>query len=448
MKLTSWISVVLATVMVSSAYADGPKVPAKHVGVFFKGSAIDKNIRLAFNQQSTNSTAQAVESDPISQPYVGIQVNKAAFIEFLTKVLEKTDSISSIHDVINKLFDPKLSPKDLLANAQSIFCVHPAEDDPDQSESTKMLACMVFEAILDEDAKNLTILVRQNYNIGLILEIDSASLSKGTTAKIESTKYESDVLRWKGRFSLSAKSKLTQEDLTLITKGMGSEDYDTGKGGTATFELAYKGLGLRPFGLRYYDFNLDATLGELSLYNKSSIELRALGATRFKTLPHTITVLGPKLRFTQSLSTVEALVDMRARFGDRRIGGRGFMPADETLKGMFLDLGAEFGYTTGKSLDRVEMGRVGGIFRPLINLGFAKQALFGAEFEGSITYFWLLNKLTQSASKERFVPVFDLKVSFGPEHQRLVLGVSGGRNPAEGFVKVKPTYSLGISVKM
>ncbi|MBI1334577.1 MAG: hypothetical protein GC165_17040 [Armatimonadetes bacterium] len=262
-----------------------------------------------------------------------------------------------------------------------------------------------------------------------------------------------DPLSLTGRGAVSASTDFAKQDTKLIDTGS-----PAATGQRTKFAITYKGVansfqtaifrGERS----YYDFSLDGVLTELSHDKQSRISLGFAGVTNVWSIPGTISTRAVNIDTSQHARQQSVLYDIGYKWGDRRVDGKGFIPGDEVDDTMTINLGIQLGGIFFKRIEGVpdpdKLRRW--VVRPRLTIAF-KDLLKGdgglLSLSGSGTLYAVSADLGGADTFNGYGEEFNVSLKFGPDNQQIAFTISGGRNRAQDFVKVAPTYSLGLAYK-
>ena len=260
--------------------------------------------------------------------------------------------------------------------------------------------------------------------------------------------------RYRGRFNADFSTNLVRERDDLL-------DGTSRPSAFGLLNLGYRGAP-NPFqgflfpGKGFSDFNLSAVITEKSKATRSRIEASSSGVADFG-LPKirgAMPIASLGLQTSQSLrQTVFYPFAPGYRFGDlRAAAGRGYLTAEGAIPGFYVETALQIGVTQFRRIDGVDDSRdlTQPLLRPRLTVGLLRYLSDRSPVSvtGDLTVYYVANGLggVQEYGDSRFPETFRLALAFGPPTGRLSFGVVGGRNFAQNFQKVRPTYSLGLSV--
>ena len=260
-------------------------------------------------------------------------------------------------------------------------------------------------------------------------------------------------LALKGRGTLSVSTDFAEQDATLIGTSVTAPSTRT------KVSFGYKGIS-NPLQGRlfrdersYYDFSISGILTSNTRDTKSQIVVGFDGATNILPISGTVTTTSIRYETSQSVRQQSFIYDLGWKMGDNRANGIGFVPINEIDETFTLNFGIQLGYRTIRELSGVPSpDRSSQIMvRPRITLGIHDLFKSGdnslLSLSGNLSLYAVSKGLGGADTFSGYGEEFDLAIKFGPETGQLVFSVSGGRNRSQDFVKVIPTYGLGISYK-
>ena len=301
----------------------------------------------------------------------------------------------------------------------------------------------IIEAISNFDNNELAVISGKNIkNISKEKHSEIALEEKQRLLKLQATEIKSDRLKWAPRTTGELKFNLPGT-ITLI-------DDSKIEGVSGTISAVHQG-GANPFqgwlmrDSSYYQIALNAYISSYALDVKSAITLSWNGASSQLSKDSLVALTGFSFQTSQSLQLSSGYFDWMWRLGDRRANGKNYYEPDTEPAPIYFDFGLQFGLAYSMLVNDVQNGSYRGfapIARPSARLGFSKGDIFGGEFNASIRTFYLLGNFSGTSLNEELREVFDVSLKLGGEKSNLTLSVSGGTNPASGFQKISPTYSI------
>lgn len=277
-------------------------------------------------------------------------------------------------------------------------------------------------------------------------------------------------LRRSGFASVDLKSSLAPSDTKLISGKWGVNE-DTGepefkKRGAqgAVLEVTYKDTMFRlPTGNKVHrvgSFTIDGVISTYPIDNRSLIDVRSGGVTS-TSFGSTVATSYIGLRTSQSLSRTDIFLEQAWRFGDPRGGRRDdvkptFIPEEDCNGMATFDIGLEFGGTIVKPLLYVDLRDnptgppIPKIFvRPFARLNLFKGSLLGGNLavSGKVQAWYLHDKVGGVLSSTRLAERAELEFLHENGNLTFTFGITAGRNPASSFVKIVPSYTMGLSMK-
>ena len=260
--------------------------------------------------------------------------------------------------------------------------------------------------------------------------------------------------RYRDRFSANFSTSLVRDDDALIDGRSKPSAY-------GLLGVSYRGAP-NPFqnsllrGHGFADLALNAVLTENPEATRSSIEASSTGVGDFG-LPRVegaMPIQGFGLQTSQNLrQTVFYPFAPGYRFGDLRASkGRGYLSADAAIPSLYFETALQLGFTQFRRISGVadSQNLTQGLVRPRFTLGLQHYLAdrTPVSITGNLTVYYVANALggVVDYKDSRFPETFNVNLGIGPPRSRLNFGVVGGRNFAQNFEKVRPTYSLGVSV--
>lgn len=455
----------------SEGNADLIELEGHFTKVWFKGARLPADIFLQVKDVSPET------------PLVGIEIKMADLESAILKAVGKPleDGTPNQVDVaqlqkaiaaLNPVKDSGTTVKAYQTLVQEVsgknyWCVDwgSAISDPDHHTSP-MCRPVAFQHLKD----SLVIVANPqgSYNDQYCVTFDVAKfLTDHQISYREGVEIKTPRIRYEGRFDFSFESDLANDSITLIKgaiNGDGKFEGEKAKGAQGTLKFGYQGFGNflqnAPFKEHsFYSLSLDATLTSNIFDNESKIEFGLSGVTDLlPTGKDMITVTGAKFLTSQNNRQNTFVYELCERFGDRRSTDQGFVASDDTLGPIYGEAALQAGFSTFRALRHVPDPDLHfiGILRPRLSVGvhdlFKKQKS-PVTLEGKVDFYYLLknygggDKFDTNDNGAGWRTVFSASLKYGNDDKFLQFSVEGGRNPAQGFVKVKPTYSIGVGFK-
>ncbi|MBS1716865.1 MAG: hypothetical protein JSS72_03935 [Armatimonadetes bacterium] len=330
-----------------------------------------------------------------------------------------------------------------------------------------------------ENLKSNSIVLEHNKLVGFTSRF---SASSGTDFSKKSATLISAGKNDDGTFKTTKDDKTSKYSITFDTAQ--ATQYSVNIGYAAFTNFLQKALFCED---SYYEFSAALTISDQKYDPKSNITLQGKGVTNLVRGP-AILINAWTLQTTQAGITGQLFAEPGLRFGDRRSHGLGigkvyekynsmlpysgdaspvpkdaFFPASKTLDPIYLELTCRLGtkWTNSNSdvPDPTTFDPITGIVMPYrrsqeglvvpkITVGFSdflgESSL--VHITGTASASYARHRWGAGSDQDGYKNEFDITTSLG-NNKEIAFQVSGGTNPAQGYVKVKPTYSLKFNLK-
>lgn len=324
----------------------------------------------------------------------------------------------------------------------------------------------------DEGIIEIVVPDTQSYNDSYTLEFGLRELLD--EKPLEDVVLYQDELRYTGRASFEIAPKVGREEVDLITGNVnatsGKWELDKKTPYAVGIKGSYAGAANPLQGHHFikersfYTLSIDSLVSEFALDSRSNIEVKFSGVTDLYQLGGIMPFVNVVASTSQSLYQNTVFYEAGWRLGDKRTNKWGFFSESECLEQVYFEFGIQVGRTFYKKLERLEIQDFAPTFllRPRVTLGFnellARRNLKEGEtpsaahlaslaLTGNVTAYGVNGNVGGSKDFSGIAFTFDLAISLGPDSRKLSFGVTGGQNPSQGFVRLKPVYTVGYKIK-
>lgn len=401
-----------------------------------------KFTKVWFGQPGLTGNAKALESFPL----VGIDFSP----DVLLKRIVAATSLPIEGTALAKAFKTEFLGTSW--SDASLFCI----------ERGGVEACQVTYQYYDEDAEMLHLVLAgpgNSYNASYTIKFRLSDFLKkyGLVSGMPDTLLHDDTeLVLSNRVSVELGTNLQRAKTTLITTAKDEAD-----AATLSFDMTIKGFanplarpifGGKPTG-SFHDFNLSAVLSENNLDSQSRIQASLIGSTGFLALKNAVSLSGARVTTSQNARQVDVAYDFAWRFGDKRAKGKWFTSNENVLETLYAELGVQVGGSFYKRVKGVTDPERFQQFlaRPRLRLGVHEKNLFSPYMNlvlsGYLDLYGVFGRYGGSETFDGIGRVFAIEVGLGPKSNRISFTAEGGQNPAQGFVNIRPTYSLKYKFK-
>ena len=439
---------------------------------------------------ATLDNGQAEKRAVISEPLVGIEVSVEQLSQDLSALLSikvkpgrnrssgEATPIPQISGVIKKMID---------GGQGNFLSIKQVLGDIGLTEKERLKNCDSYTPFLNDDGKTIVIIANKvhldeekekialasgekvghyvknpSVNGSYVLFVDLAKILVELNKQLDGKDYEvnstkatisSKPVSWKNRGSVSVNTNFAQQDTTLINTGN-----PTAKSQRTAFSVGFKSAS-NPLQGRFfpheksnYDFSISGVLTGETNDKQSRISLAYTGVTNMLSTSGLLSTRTFQFDTSQHARQQSFLYDIGWKVGDARLDGTKFVPLDKVDGDFTFNFGIQLGYIFFKSIQNVDPPdkKTKWMVRPRFTVGFnnllhSDGSLISLSGKASL---YAVSKSLGGADKfTGYAEEFELALKFGPENQQLALSVSGGRNRSQDFVKVAPTYGLGLNYK-
>lgn len=316
-----------------------------------------------------------------------------------------------------------------------------------------------------------------SYNDGYVVKFDLSRFLKDVPGALPTgpALINNKTTHLTNRISVSLTTNLAQQDTSLIKvkrdqngnfeKKDGAYVYQTAKAFEPKFEIKYAAQtnplqnSLLPEH-SYYEATLGGQLSENRFDQKSAIMLQLSGCTDLFGRPKGwMPFTGIRVETSQSLRQLTAVYEIGYRSGDKRIDGNRYVPVSDCKAPVYLEIAAQAGGSWFRNIEDVPMPKRMKmlILRPRIRLGMEKFLKTDGSLltvTGYADIYGVSRNLGgaddpvgQNDPRTGWKSTFELAIVLGSDAQNITFKISGGDNPAQGFLPTKPSYSIGLAYK-